>query len=94
MMYGRSFEDVQHLYSAKFRKMMSDALQLSIRRQREVIAEDLLIFAHSRVFSLTISEKEIEFLVINEMFNLVVRMIKFNSLLAQDSKHMNVDELF
>lgn len=46
MMYGQSFEDIQHLYSASFRKIMSEALQLSIRRQREVIAEELLIFAH------------------------------------------------
>jgi hypothetical protein len=59
-----------------------------------VIAEDLLIFAQSRVFSLTISEKEIEFLVLHEMYHLIERMIVYTSLLAMDSKDMNVDQLF
>ena len=68
MFYGRSFEDVRHMYSASFRALMSESLQLSIRRKRDAIAEDLLSFASQRVFSLTINEKEIEFLVMHGMF--------------------------
>lgn len=94
MMFGRTFEEVQHLFSAKFREMVSSSMQLSIRRQREVIAQDLLVFAHSRTFSLKISEKEIEFLVLHEMYSLIERMISLNTLLTMDSKDMNVDQLF
>ena len=66
MMTSRPFAEVQQMFSAKFREVMSGALQLSIRRQREVIAHDLLLFANSRSFSLTITDKEIGFLVMNK----------------------------
>ena len=42
MISSRPFKEVLQLSTAKFREMMSGALQLSIRRQREVIAQDLL----------------------------------------------------
>jgi hypothetical protein len=66
-------------------------LQLSIRRQRDVIAQDLLLFAQTRLFALTVSEKDVEFLVLHEMFDLLVEMIEHNALLAMDSRDMNVD---
>lgn len=94
MMSGLTFEEVQQTFTAKFRALMSGALQLSIRRQREVIAQDLLQFAYSRTFSLTISEKEIEFLVQHEMYSLIERMITLNTLLLMKSKDMNVDQRF
>jgi hypothetical protein len=75
LMYGKSFEQIQHFYSIQFRNLMSESLQLAIRRQREVIAHDLLLFAHTRLYSLSISDKEIEFLVLNEMYHLVQEMI-------------------
>ena len=50
MISSRPFKEVQQMSTAKFREMMSGALQLSIRRQREVIAHDLLQFAISRSF--------------------------------------------
>ena len=73
---------------------MSKALQLSIKRQREVISYDLLMYAQSRVYSLTISEKEIEFLILHKMFGLIEQMIRHNTLLAMDTRDMNVDQLF
>ena len=94
MFYDKPFVDVQNIYTKAFRELLSESLQLSVKRQRETIAFDLLDYAASKFFALKITDKEIDIMVFYEMHTLIDKMVAYNTMLEMDQKQMNVDELF
>jgi spore coat protein CotF len=73
---------------------MSHALRFSLNIKREIISNDLLRLCKSNFIQVTISEQELEILLMNKMYDMIERLILGNTLLEADASHLDVDEIF
>ena len=84
----------QYLLVKKVRTFFSMALRYSIQIKRELISNDILILAKHKFIQISITEVEMEVLLLNKMYDMIERLILGNTLLETDASHLDVDEIF